>query len=618
MSQQMIDMAGAAPAGAAPKAACQRSRKVVMGPRAARRRAERAQADRLQEVEDGKREHDKTRLPQCPNKKPYHTKCTHGHNNIIAAPCKRRDCQACHDAWRYNFRWTVRHGVALIRADHHIRPDLPPDHPDQAGFMFGTFTIPDIPGVHETQEQLTDRLMAAWKRLEQNYLRRHHPGHHTIRVLEFGGENGRPHLHLITDAPIPYAEDVSTTTEGGEKITMTKAEWEARLSPEAKAFQEALYSAGFRGGKTRPIYSADRVRTAGSAADYMSKYVSKDAKSIQRADGKRLRLTGHTRNWPTPDALSIYQHGSTRPAPETAELKPCPQCSEAIGAASTIRTVTIRQRNSMFNNPQYDIEDNRLHRATIHHVMGIKPSPPHPTTEALITTMSRAGHRALRRVNAETWLLGFDTHDNFIRRVRQLDDLTKQLAKAHAGRGAYDRCRDRAARYHKKAAGLAPRVNAALEALAVAISDAESIRELTEQRKEARAANRRAKRHNDAAAAEQARAETAALTAQIHPLRSAKRRAEGCAKRLVLRFNKYLDTSRAADIDAATIRARARNRAAAKQTILDEYADVRTCRRNRQTIIDRLREAGYEGPLRLLSDWARADYDLDKMLRAVA
>ena len=240
-------------------------------------------------------------------------------------PCGRKDCHECQEAWRYGNYGRIRAGCEVLAAR-------------QRSLMFVTLTVQSRPG--EDPAGLIDRLSDGFRRWQSNYVGRHHKGAQWFRVFEAGTRNGRPHVHLITDAQFP----VVPAPRPGEP----RHRWEARLTAEARAFQKAAVAAGLG-----PIMSVEVAKDTAGVAAYLAGYVAKNDRQLQRPDGRRLRLVGNSRGWPAARPDSTYRVGQVRPAEPDAQERPCPHCEKERQEAARLQEAAgtnegyaqVRERN---------------------------------------------------------------------------------------------------------------------------------------------------------------------------------------------------------------------------------------------------------------------------------
>lgn len=234
---------------------------------------------------------------------------------------------------------------------------------------FVTLTLKPEP--RETGGSMIDRLSNALTTFNRNIIHRHYKGARWARVFEAGTWNGRPHMHMITDADFP----VIPRLRPGE----TRLQWEARLTPEAREFQARAVKAGFG-----PIMSVEVAKSEAGVAAYLAGYVAKNDRQLQRPDGRKLRLVGFSKNWPHERKQDLYRIGQVWAAPGETEDKPCPDCrlelddaaAEKARTGSNARYGQVRERN-------------------IRH--WLRPSMPDPTmrdtVEAMFVAMQEAANR---------------------------------------------------------------------------------------------------------------------------------------------------------------------------------------------------------------------------------
>lgn len=153
----------------------------------------------------------------------------------------------------------------------------------------------DRPG--ESPADRAARLMAGFRKLRQsaswNQVRSGYTSPDYAWVLEFGGKNMRPHLHILVHDPtgvIPLAETLRD--ESGHNRYRSFGDWLSSQSPAAQAF----YALGRRYGLGH--FSCLVVESnASGAANYMSKYLSKSVDTAKLL-GFRRRVFGMSRSWP--------------------------------------------------------------------------------------------------------------------------------------------------------------------------------------------------------------------------------------------------------------------------------------------------------------------------------
>ena len=203
-------------------------------------------------------------LPRCTNPLPIKATCRHSadrhdYTRTFTVGCGRLSCTACAAQWRRQVRAQISHGANAYAELH-----------------FLTLTIQDLPdNPNETQPEMLERLMSAWRTFRRSYLHRHYSRFPFFRVIEAGSLHNRPHIHLVTPEPVPTCAKTSSYPN--------LAAWQSTLSPDALAFQSALTSAGFG-----PIYHAERLRFgAAGAVSYLGKYLTKStSKMLKRPDGR--------------------------------------------------------------------------------------------------------------------------------------------------------------------------------------------------------------------------------------------------------------------------------------------------------------------------------------------
>lgn len=229
--------------------------------------------------------------PRCMD--PIPIKCTcrhsadrHDYTRTFTVGCGKLDCVACSAQWRRQVRARIAHGASAF-------PEL----------HFLTLTVQDLPdNPNETQLQMLDRLMTAWRGLRRHYLNRTYDSFPFYRVVESGSKNGCPHLHIVTPVPVPACDKASKYP--------TKRQWEASLTQYAREFQSALVSAGFG-----PIYHAERLRYgAAGAVSYLGKYLAKsESKMLLRPDGRKVRAAESSRDFPSLRKRPSYLVGTIQP-----------------------------------------------------------------------------------------------------------------------------------------------------------------------------------------------------------------------------------------------------------------------------------------------------------------
>lgn len=141
--------------------------------------------------------------------------------------------------------------------------------------QFVTLTLGRPPdGIHESDAEMLDRLMRGWRKLVHGrWWRGNMAGAEYFRVVEARSVHGRPHIHLMVAAELPYVR----APKGGESLFS----WRADLSTDGAGMVAALEAAGMG-----PICHVERLRGGGAgAATYLGGYLSKSEKQLKRPDG---------------------------------------------------------------------------------------------------------------------------------------------------------------------------------------------------------------------------------------------------------------------------------------------------------------------------------------------
>lgn len=261
----------------------------------------------------------------CQKPVPIATGCRHRNRSVVAVPCG--SCEGCLERRRWEIYGLISEGSRrLIR--------------NKKTLYFGTFTVRDRPGRHESRDQLMDRLLDAWDNFNRHYMARDHPGAATFRVLEIGTHRGRPHIHFVTTASMPAAGAIGPAERLGD--------WLVALPEASREFSDRLAGYGFG-----PIYHFEPAHTAEGVSKYLAGYISKQ-KAITRTDGRRIRTYAASQNWPRDAAdRRLFRIGRVGKPDPGEGLCECVGCGQELARARTLKQHTgsgqeysqIRQAN---------------------------------------------------------------------------------------------------------------------------------------------------------------------------------------------------------------------------------------------------------------------------------
>lgn len=240
---------------------------------------------------------------------PARMRCRHGGLTVRMLPCHRGTCPVCQGAWRLRVANKIQQGASRLLVQGWE-------------FHFLTLTIRDVDG-NETHPEMLDRLMGAWRRLQQGrWWREHGPAGPRFRVVENGSHTGRPHLHLVVAGDLPYVR------KARDKESL--ASWRADLSAEGRELVAALEAAGLG-----PITHSEHLHGgAQGVAKYLGGYLSKSEKRLVRPDGRTVRVAEGSRDWPA------VEHSKTTYAVASVAIEPagdaceCVRCGQERAAAA--------------------------------------------------------------------------------------------------------------------------------------------------------------------------------------------------------------------------------------------------------------------------------------------
>lgn len=239
--------------------------------------------------------------PQCDKGARVRLRCYHDLDRVIQVACgKVGECAECMNAWRGKVRRRIFEGCR------------------QGNLWF--FTVTFMADVSLDEGMRRWRLL--WKELSRRGL-----GHRMFRVVELTERTARdggkvPHFHAVIDGPMPAIAKAQKRTNGhrGEGI----GHYIDRQDQEARAFiWEVLIPQGFG-----IIAHCERVRLGGrGASSYLGKYLSKSkVKSLERDDGRRVRVAEGSRNWLENPPVPTYRYGSVELTGKALGDAPC-RCS---------------------------------------------------------------------------------------------------------------------------------------------------------------------------------------------------------------------------------------------------------------------------------------------------
>ena len=234
-------------------------------------------------------------FPQCENYATMKLTCVGGHLNVRRIPCgKIAECVPCKG------QWARRHSRKMM------------ENTLTDGWRIVTFTLADCTsdyarGSHpETvREARLLRLRKAWRSWRKNYYWRNYRDCPYVWKLELGSRTQRPHLHLLTTAPIPTAG----------RLTRGLRRWQGSLTPDAAAFYVSLCNNGFG------AYNCESLRgglLAGTS--YLRKYLVGKPERVATITTGIIRRIGYSRNWSRHEPLNYWPYAT--PLAEDASFTP--------------------------------------------------------------------------------------------------------------------------------------------------------------------------------------------------------------------------------------------------------------------------------------------------------